>query len=111
MTVNLGIPRVFSIDPRSRRRRGSRNRFVPPPLPLQIVSPLQTRSAMLILSRLRMIAGLVAAGFLIGLTGCPNSREAKIPEKTFELPKEGPKAAGAEGAGKGNQPGKSKAVD
>ena len=49
----------------------------------------------------RVAVGGIIAGLSLGLAGCPkSSREAKVPTQTIELPKEGPKAAGAPSGGR-----------
>ncbi len=45
---------------------------------------------------------------LAGITGCGSNEKAKIPDKTIDLPKEGPKAAGAPAGNPDNPKGKSK---
>ena len=41
----------------------------------------------------RLAVVITVMGFLFGVAGCPTSREAKIPTKTYDLP-DGPEKVG-----------------
>ena len=62
------------------------------------------------ISRKQFAVAVTAAGFLIGIAGCPNSGEVKVPTQTSTVPND-PFPAGAGKGGKDNTNANAKAVD